>query len=113
MDKTTALFWLNEIKKLHGARIVKGIMDTDTDPDNVWWGFQAVKKDGTSFNVWVQGDDEGNYPGALSIDTYPPASKRPGHKDAEGSPLNLTPEQVEARDKILEAHPWMEKGAKP
>jgi len=28
-------------------------------------------------------------------------------KDAKGSGLNLTPEQVEIREKILAAHPWM------
>ena len=74
MDKTTAQFWLNEIKKLHGAKIITGIMDETTDPGNVWWGFRAEKK-GTTFNVWVQGDEEGNYPGALAIDEYPPYAK--------------------------------------
>jgi len=31
MDKTTALFWLNEIKKLCGATIKNPIMDETTD----------------------------------------------------------------------------------
>lgn len=111
MDELTAKFWCNEIKKLCGATIKNPIMDAVTEPGNVMWGFRAEKRDGTTFNVWVQGDAEGNYPGALEIDTFPPAGKRPGYKDAEGSPLNLTPEQVEIREKILAAHPWMGKEA--
>jgi len=82
-DKTTALFWANEIKKLCGATIKNPIIDETTDPDNVWWGSRAVKRDGTEFKVWVQGDEEGNFPGALAIDTYPPAGKHPRYKDAE------------------------------
>jgi len=81
MDKAEAESRCKELKALCGAIIKNPIMDEVTDPDNVWWGFRAVKKDGTTFHVWVKGDDEGNYPGALDIEKIP--RNRQQYKDAE------------------------------
>lgn len=59
-----------QISPLVGATITMMISapaDPEDDFDISSWGFQC-KKGKRNFNVWIDMDDEGNGPGALSIE---------------------------------------------
>ena len=59
---------IDEIKRrLQGARIHSAIIDDESEPGTVFFGFRARSANGRLMHVWVMRDFEGNGPGALMI----------------------------------------------